>query len=461
MKTIVSRIGINGEGVSNLDDGKVCFVDGALPDEEVEISIKRQKQNYVICDLNKIYNESPNRVVPKCRYFGVCGGCDIQHMDKHLQQEMKRSNLHDALKKIALLDMSVENVVRVNDWKYRNKMVFPFVYENGESVLGMFVKNSHRVVDIEKCCIASDILNKVLEVSKKYFKSSGFKGFDFKSNKGDIKYLVARHSGENILITIVATRKISLEGYYECLANYFANVGLSIIISDSKSEILSGRYYHIAGLKQLELEEFGIKYQLDNRGFLQVNNELKHELYSRILDNLSDKDNVIDAYSGAGLLSAIMSQKCKRVVGIEINESASNSAKRLKECNNLDNVEFITGDVKIHIKQCLERLDNCVVVLDPPRAGVEESILDILVDNIDKTPKQSEMSNVCKVHKIIYVSCNMATLARDLKVLSKAYNIESITPMDMFPQTKHVETLVVLNNKLSSKASKSLEKTDK
>ena len=181
-----------------------------------------------------------------------------------------------------------------------------------------------------------------------------------------------------------------------------------------------------------------MKYKIDNRGFLQVNNDLKSALYTAVLNNIDNKDLVIDAYSGAGLMTAIIARKCRRVIGIEINEAASNSAKQLAIDNNLKNMECITGDVKAHIGQVLAKLDNAVVVLDPARSGCDKAVLDCLTST----------ENLSKISKIIYVSCNPSTLARDLGVLKEHYDILSITPWDMFPQTKHTETVVCLQKRM-------------
>lgn len=449
MRIKINRLGINGEGIGNLAEdkyaGKVCFVRGALPDEIVDIDIIQDKKKFAIGKLNDVIQKSINRVSPICPYFDICGGCDIQHMNKLLQQKMKRDNIKSSLGKIAGQDIEIDETIRVNDFAYRNKMVFPFVKQGNDNVLGMFVGQSHDVVDIDRCLIANDCLNKFLILSKEYFKKSGYNGYDFVNQAGDIKYVVGRSHGDNLLVTVVATKRLELDNYYSELSKNFENVGLSLIISNSSDEIMSGKYIYLKGIEYLEIEEFGIKYKLDNRGFLQVNNEIKHYLYSKILD-IIDKDSVvIDAYSGAGLLSAIVSKKCKSVVGIEINESASNSAKMLAVHNNLTNIRFVTGDVKDKIRDCINEGEKYVVILDPPRAGCDEDILQLLV-NINKKAKYSNKSKVCKVQKIIYISCNPATLARDIKVLSDEYNITSVTPLDMFPQTKHVETLVVMKN---------------
>lgn len=452
MRIKIERIGINGEGVALLSggecDNKVCFIENALPAEEVDVTIVSNKKKFCVAKVNKIISSSPHRLVSPCKYFGVCGGCDIQHMDTSLQMEIKKNNIADTIKKITGQVVKVDNVIRLNDYGYRNKMVFPFANENGKNILGMFEKNTHKVVDIDKCLLASDNLNKFLQLSKDFFKKSNYKGYDFKNKKGDIKYSVARESGDTILVTIVATRKLKLDDYYSYLTKYFSKVGLSLVISNSSDEIMSGKYIHLFGEEYLELEEFGLKYKLDNRGFLQVNNEIKHYLYEYILNEIESNSQVVDAYSGAGLLSAIISKKCREVVGIEINKSASDSAKELAKVNNLKNINFVCGDVKDNLKNVISNFNDCIVVLDPPRAGVDGSILNLINDlSINNMPTSSQNVTDCRIHKIIYISCNPATLARDLKILTHEYNITHITPMDMFPQCRHCEVVTILESK--------------
>ncbi|MGN0961506.1 MAG: class I SAM-dependent RNA methyltransferase, partial [Christensenellales bacterium] len=180
MKLRINRLGINGEGVGTLSEGefkdKVCFVDGALPNENIEVLVINNKKNFCTCKLEKILEKSKYRVEPPCKYFGVCGGCDIQHMNKTLQLQMKRNNVKDTILKIAGINVNVNEVVRLNDFAYRNKMVFPYAFENSKSTLGMFAKNSHKIVDIDKCLLANDNINKFLKISKDFFMKNNYTG---------------------------------------------------------------------------------------------------------------------------------------------------------------------------------------------------------------------------------------------------------------------------------------------
>ena len=442
MKIKIKRLGINGEGVGNIEggelDNKVCFVSGVLPEEEAEVSLVTDKKNYAICRLENLLSKSKDRVEPKCPYFSICGGCDLQHLVEEKQLEFKKDKVQETLHKISKIDINVEPTISVNSYAYRNKMVYPVCTENGRAKVGMFRQNTHSIVGIENCLICEKIINEIYTDIKEYIENSNYTGYDFKRRCGDIKYVVIRsHSGQ-VIVTIVATKKLDLKQLYEFLHSRYERLGLSLVISNSDAEIMSGKYVHIAGIEKLNIEEFGVKYSVDNRGFLQVNNELKEQLYNAVLNEINTEDVVIDGYSGAGLLSAIIAKKCKQVVGIEINESASNSAKLLAKNNGLQNMECITSDIKDCIGKVLDKFGRCVVVLDPARSGCDSSVLGCLTNE----------NNLKKIFKIVYVSCNPSTLARDLEKLKEHYAIKSVTPYNMFPQTKHIETLVCLQRQV-------------
>lgn len=446
----IERLGINGEGITKIlegeNKGKICFVDFALPNEKVDIDIIKSKNSYCNAELKQIITKSKDRVEPKCKYFGMCGGCDIQHLSKAKQLEFKRDKTKDTILKIAKENIVVDDVVRLNDYNYRNKMVFPIRNIQDKLVVGMFEKNSHNIVDIEYCCIASDAINKVLFLSKNYFERLSIKAYDEKTKKGLLKYLVVREVDNSVLVTIVMSKKIDLKDYYGILSDNFSRVGLSIIISDSDTNILSGKYVHLFGLTQLKLNEFGVEYSLDNRGFLQVNTKIKNAIYQELLEYINKDDVVIDAYSGAGLLTAIISKKCKYSLGIEINESASNCAKELIKDNDICNIEFCNADVKDVLNKYLQNYKNSVLVLDPPRSGCDSEILDIILGKHKENTLYKDLSD-SRPKKIIYISCNPATLARDISRLKRDYSVHNVISFEMFPQTCHIENLIVLERK--------------
>ncbi|MBE5757542.1 MAG: 23S rRNA (uracil(1939)-C(5))-methyltransferase RlmD [Clostridiales bacterium] len=428
MKVFVERMGINGEGIAIIPDGKdkgkLIFIDGAIEGEVVDIDIVSDRGQFFVAKLNNIKTMSQDRVKPKCKYFGVCGGCDLQHMNAIKQSKIKIDGVLQTLKRIANIDDINCEIVSLNKWNYRNKMVFPFSYVNNNLVIGMNSKKSHDVVNIDNCLIADDNINKILSISKNYFNT-------LKDDKvlTNLKYLVVRSIDNQNLVTIVSKKKIDISNYYIYLKNNFEKIGLSLIVSDNKKDILSGKYYYIDGLEKISVNENGINYSFNNLGFIQVNSEIKESLYQEVLNNIEKGDIVIDGYGGAGLLAGIISRNCKKVKTVEINKSASLSAKNLAIENNIKNIEVYNDDFANVLSDIIE--PSSVLLLDPPRSGCDKSVIDTVNNNIDS------------IKKIIYISCNPSTLARDLKML-KGYFVKNIKLYDMFPQTKHVETLVVL-----------------
>ena len=438
MEVLIKDLGVNGEGITRLQGGemenKVCFVDFALPNEMVDIDITGSKSKFCKGKLNNIIEKSLDRVEPKCPYFTLCGGCDLQHLETSKQREFKKEKVASTLRKSIKNTGCMEDTKYSHEWGYRNKMVFAVRAENGKKKIGMFERSSHKIVEVSKCILTSEKINAVYNKIKDYILASKYSAYDERTKKGDIKYIVIREYFDNILVTIVTTKSIDLKDLYDDLSSTY-NVGVSMVISNSDTEILSGKYKHLFGLEYLEISEYGIDYKLNNLGFLQVNNDMKKAMYDKVLSYIEKDSCVIDAYSGAGLLSAIIASKAKSVVGIEINASASASAKNLAKVNNLDNVKYICDDVEKSLSNVVSGLSNITIVLDPPRIGCSKGVCDTI------------LANASSINKVIYISCNPATLGRDLELLSTAFNVVKVIPYDLFPQTKHIETLVVLEKK--------------
>lgn len=438
MKVRIDRLGINGEGIFNINEGenkgKVAFVDFALPNEIVDVSITKEKSNYSKCKLNSVITPSVDRVNPICKHFFECGGCDIQHIATEQQILFKKKKILDVINKISN-DITDIDVVRLQDYYYRNKMVFAFEYHDDEIIIGMKKKESNEVIDIENCYLAKDNINAVLKISKKYFSKHSKRYLSIK-DKLRLKYLVVREFNNKYLVSIVCNEKCDFQEYYLYLKKFFEDISVSIVINKSDSEILAGKYIHLYGNRNINITEMGINYNIDIMSFLQVNDKIKNELYNAILSFLEITDFVVNAYSGAGLLSGIIAKKCRDVVGIEINKFASQSADDLKKQNNLNNLQNICGDANKILPQVCNMHKNSVVVLDPARSGCGREIDKFLSQKSGFLPK-----------RIIYVSCNPATLARDLECIKNNYSIKYVCGYEMFVQTKHIETLVVLDRK--------------
>ena len=258
MKVKILRLGTNGEGVFEMsegkDKGKIAFVDFALPDEIADIKIVNNKSKFAVAKLNNIETVSKFRVAPKCKYFGTCGGCDLQHMEESYQDNFKINKVKFALKKyITDFDVQLVTTCKCN---YRNKMVFPFAMRDGQVYLGMYQRNTHNVIDIDYCMLARDTINKVLSVAKEFFKNSKYVVYDEKSKTACLKYLVVRELNDEILVSVVCKSKCDMSDFYSVLAKNFEKVGLNIVISNSDKDIMSGTIYKSYGLTAIQLEDY-------------------------------------------------------------------------------------------------------------------------------------------------------------------------------------------------------------
>lgn len=425
MKIKIDNLGMNFEGVARLNN-KVCFVDKALLGEEVEVSVYEDKKNFSRAKVDQILTKSAERVVPVCPYFDICGGCDIQHMNYASQLYYKKKNLKETIKKIANIDVEINDVEgSPNPYFYRNKGAFPI-----SEKVGMFKEGEHEVVDISQCFLMNDNVTRAYKIVKDFVLDNKLNGYDHNAHKGNIRFVVIRSFKEQVLVCLVAKSKIQgLDKLYDELSNAFDKVGLYINYNTNKNAVILSSYFeYIAGIKEIEIEEFGIKYKINMASFLQINNDVKTKIYQKVIDEL-ENEVVIDAYAGAGLLSAVISSKSKYVYSVEIVKEASISAEKLVKENSITNMKVINGDCAKVLPKLLNAIGGeFVAVLDPARVGCDERVLDVV--------KQAK--------KIIYISCNPKTLSKDLNTLVETHNIEYVQPYDMFPQTKHLETLVVL-----------------
>lgn len=427
--------GIDGEGIAKID-GQIVFVPFAIVGEKVEILIISVKSKYAIGKVIDIIVPSEIRCEPKCPYFKKCGGCDMQHIVYNEQLKIKKNSLITTLRRVGNIENDVMDIVPCdNEYYYRNKIALPIVEQNGKTIIGMYRPNSHSVVEIEDCFIQMPFVKDLLDITKQFIVENKLNGYDEQKRTGDIRHLVARYNENKLLVTLVVTRRDipNLEIYYNMLKTKFDDAGLSININNKNTNvILSNETIHLYGASELEIKENGIHYSVPNDSFLQVNNDIRNKIYNYVLNNISSSDIIVDLYSGAGVLTSMLSKKAKHVYGIEIVESAVNSANNLMKANGINNVTNICGDANIELEKITKQLNgNYTIVVDPPRKGLGEDVVNQLCN---LTPQ-----------KIVYISCNPATLSRDLKGLSNKYEILSITPFDMFPQTKHLETVVVLN----------------
>ncbi len=433
----ITDMGINGEGVAHAE-GAVVFVRGAITGERVRAKIIYAGKNYCVALLDKILKRADCRTDAPCPYFPKCGGCSLQHIDYSAQTVFKTESLKNTLKKQGV---SAENVLSAvkSDKKYfyRNKLTLPVRYPDK---IGFFRAESHSVVEIADCMLQNFDCKSVISALKNFMAESGLCGYDEESGSGDIRHISVRRLSEIFLICLVATHDLSerLAPFCDALKTLFGeNFSLYLNINTKRTNVIfSDKFVFAGGKENPETEIDGLKVIPHPAAFFQVNDCVREMLYSAAEEEVKNFSAVIDAYSGAGLLSARISRKAEKVIGVEINEQAHAAALSLVKINGIKNLTPICGDCAEKIPTVLERTGDgkdVALLLDPPRSGVSANVIDAIIK--------------AKPRKIVYISCNPATLARDLKLLSGEYEIRYIRPYDMFPQTPSLEILTVLENK--------------
>lgn len=448
---IVSGLGTEGEGIIKTE-GTTAFVPFCLVSEEISFKALKVNGNVAYGKIEKIISPSPERVVPPCPVFGKCGGCDLQHMSYLSQLAFKRQTVKTALLKIGGIDFDVENTVPCDrEYRYRNKLALPIGCIDGETVCGFYGTRSHRIVPADDCLIQAEWVKKVIAAVKKYSKACGVPAYDELTKKGVLRRIVVREIKGKYIFALVAAKPVNADYLLREIEKDFDEFTFLLNVNPSTGNALfSDDWRVLKGEGFFGAEECGIKYKAGANTFLQVNDDVRSKLYAAVLDEVGGGDAALDLYSGGGMLTAMLAKKCALSYGVEVVKEASLCADELKTANGLEGKMFnVCGKVEEEIDRVLSLTAGLrrVIVCDPPRKGMERSAVKAIA--------------AAKPEKIVLVSCNPATLARDLGLLTGTlkeeggalvktnsrgggYVIERITPFDMFPQTKWVETLVVL-----------------
>ena len=456
-------IGSNGEGIIK-HEGITFFVPACLPGEKVVFRVLKVKGNIGYGKVEEILTPAEERVREKCPVFLKCGGCCLQHLEYGAQLIHKATIVKDALRKIGGIQVSVPVAIRSDfPYGYRNKLQIPVgVDKDGQNVIGFYAERSHRIIPVTACAIHPEWAEKLIAIVKRYMTECAVKGYDEEQKTGSLRHIVAREIAGKYIITLVTAKRNlpNLSHLIHLLNEAFRQVTLYVNFNNSDTNVIFGKEFQLVhGIGFFEAEEQGIRYEAGPATFLQVNENVRTKLYRDALKTVSaDGDEVVvDAYSGGGLLTAMIAKKVKRVYGIELEEEASRCADSLKEKNGLNNMHNICGAVEDKLPDVLkkEKGEKLRLILDPPRAGIARSVLFALLQS--------------GIPTLTLISCNPATLARDLGILTGRlvendkgelvknpcfpadedalqgyYQIEKIQPYDMFPQTKHVETIVCL-----------------
>ncbi len=447
-KIELNIIDINSEGLGvGRQRGLIFFVEGGTLGDRVSFEIVELKKRYGVGKTLEILEKSPYRIESKCKFFSQCDGCQLQNLDYNKQLELKRNMVENNLKRIG----KIENVV-VKDtigmdypFRYRNKAEFK-VGKNYK--IGYYKRKTHEIVSVDKSIIQNEIVDDILILIEEYMKKYKVEGYDRKSNKGIIKNLLIRTTKDNKAMVVIVTKTENLPYKKELIemltipdkrvSTFSSDTIVSIyqnVKENDTSVVLGTKDIKLYGEDRI-LDYIGeYKFLISPKSFFQVNPVQTEVLYDKVVEYLSLKGNetVADLYCGIGTISLFISKYAKKVYGVEIAKEAIEDANKNKELNGVNNVEFILGkseDILPKLNKKGIKLDG--IVIDPPRKGLDKSLIDSIID--------------ANPEKIVYVSCNPSTLARDLGYLvEKGYKVLEAQPVDMFPHTVHVECVALMS----------------
>ncbi|MFD1360795.1 23S rRNA (uracil(1939)-C(5))-methyltransferase RlmD [Lentibacillus salinarum] len=429
-----------GSGVGKIN-GYPLFVPFALPGEEGDVKVVKVNKNFGFGKLLNLTKSSPERVEPPCDVFYKCGGCQVQHMSYDMQLDMKQEQVKNAMRKIAhLADVPVHPIIRMEDpWRYRNKVQMPVgEKDDGELRTGFYQKRSHRIIEgMETCNIQDEVNDRMVEAVRRIADRLGISAYDEQNDTGVLRHIVVR-TGEvtNDTMIVIITRTTELphqdELVKELIQTYPHIKSIVHNINNRKTNSIWGKTSHAIWGEDYIYDQIGdIKFAISARSFYQVNPPQTKKLYDKALEyaKIGSHDTVVDAYCGIGTISLFMAQEAKKVYGVEVVPEAVDDAKKNAKLNGITNATFYVGEAeKVMPWWTAQGMRPDVIVVDPPRKGCDEELLKAM---LGMEPK-----------RIVYVSCNPSTLARDLRILEDGgYATQEVQPVDMFPQTHHVEAV--------------------
>lgn len=432
----------DGAGVAKVE-GYTLFVPKALPGEVVDIKVTKTNKGYGFARLLHIDKESADRVEPLCPIFNECGGCQMQHLSYEAQLTAKQKQVEDVLERIGgMKDVPVHPTLGMEDpWRYRNKAQIPVGEREGGLIAGFYQQRSHRIIDTDACLIQHEendtVINTVKSIAKKY----GIRGYDEEKHRGTLRHVVARHGKRtNDMMVVLVTKGKELpnkENIIEEIRQSIPNVK-SIVqnINPKRTNVIFGEETRVLWGDEYIYDYIGdIKFAISARSFYQVNPEQTKVLYDKALEyaKLTGTETVIDAYCGIGTISLFLAKRAKHVYGVEIVPDAISDAKHNAKLNGITNADFAVGEAeKVMPWWYAQGIRPEVIVVDPPRKGCDEKLLETIIQ--------------MRPERVVYVSCNPATLARDLKVLEEGgFKVNEVQPVDMFPWTGHVECVALIS----------------
>ena len=429
-----------GKGVVKTKN-EIIFVDGLFPGEEADIEILYQRAGVFFGKVKKLYNLSKDRIQPKCKICTSCGGCQYQQFNYQSQLVYKTKRVKEALSRIGHVKADVLPCIGMdNPYNYRNKIQVPFNKDkNGKVKFGFYKENTHIIMPIKECAIEDKRAAPILWDIKLLLEDMNISVYNEDNGKGVLRYVLIRTSHHyDELMVVLVTAQMNFPGqrnFINGLVNRHPEITTIVenVNSRHTNVILGSQEKVLFGSGHIKDDILGLTFEISASSFFQVNPIQVEKLYASALDliDFSKKEVVLDAYSGVGTIGLIAAKNAKKVISVEINKSAHKNAIENAKRNNVDNIEFVCADAGEYVSKSDERID--LLIMDPPRSGSDETFLSTVMNK--------------QIKKIIYISCNPETLARDIAYLSSLYKVTYVQPVDMFPMTAHVETIVGLYRK--------------
>ena len=444
---IISQ-GYEGEGIAKIDNKYPIFIEGALKGEKVKVRIVKVNKNFAYGKLMEVLEASEERVNPPCAIYKRCGGCKLQHASYKAQLDFKWDRVKDCVSKIGKLDPSIVKypLGMEEPWRYRNKVQLPIGLINGEVKIGFFAPRSHDIIDMESCLIQDEIGDKVVKLTREWIEKFNIRPYNVDGEydeKGIVRHIMIRRGfTTNEVMVVLVTNGEKLPYKEEFVDLMVKNIpGIKSIIQNinsKKTNVILGLESKTLWGEDTVSDYIGdFRFNISPLSFFQVNPIQTEVLYGKALEyaNLTGNEEVFDAYCGTGTITLFLSQKAKKVYGVEIIPQAIDNAWINAKENKVENVEFFVGESEVVIPDLINKgVKADVVVVDPPRKGCDKKLLDAIT-HID-------------AKKIVYVSCDPSTLGRDLKVLEEnGYKTLEVQPVDMFPNTAHIENVALLIKK--------------
>ena len=443
----IDDIGTNGEGIGRTE-GITLFIKDALPGDMVRAKIMKMKKTYGYARLMEILKESTMRTTPPCPEHKRCGGCQIQALSYGSQLKFKENKVRNNLKHIGGFENPkvLPTLGMQEPYRYRNKAQFPVGYDKeGNLVAGFFASRTHNIIPVQDCLLGKEGNGRILSLILDTMKSYGVSAYDEKPGKGGVRHILIRYgekTGEWMVCFVINGKKLPhAESFIEVLKDLPGMTSITVNINESRGNVILGEETYTLYGKGYITDYIGtISFQISPQSFYQVNPAQTEVLYNKALEyaNLIGEETVWDLYCGIGTISLFLAQKAKKVYGVEIVPQAIADAKENALRNHISNAEFFVGKAEeVYPAYCAAHGEEAraeVIVVDPPRKGCEESLLAMMCEMAPQ--------------RIVYVSCDSATLARDLKYLcSHGYDLVEVQPVDQFGHTVHVETVVLLSHK--------------